>query len=99
MTRSYWLLCALTLALGCDAVKAVQDLGGPSFKAGDKCSEEGKEVCQDKKSALVCHKGSWELMTCNGLTGCMGSGDTSSCNNDNASAGDVCNANMDTVCT
>jgi len=80
-------VCLLALPMGCKP------------KAGAKCGKEGREVCQDKGSALVCHDGKWEVMACRGAVGCVPSGDSAQCDNMNAEENDRCNLDGDFACT
>jgi hypothetical protein len=63
---------------------------GPKGKAGDACSKEGAQICQDKSTSLVCMEGKWEALPCRGLTGCMPAGDGASCNNQGYNDGEPC---------
>lgn len=67
-------------------------------KEGGSCRREGRESCVDAKSALVCHGGAWEPMTCRGPAGCRKVGSEAECDQTVAEDADVCNLEGDVVC-
>lgn len=91
MKRGVLILAAVTLALGA--------LGGCSPKPGGSCKIELKEVCVDEKSALACHDGKWEEMTCRGPGGCSSAGGAHPCDQSGAQGGDACNLVDHHVCS
>lgn len=68
-------------------------------KAGGSCKDDAPETCIGDKSALACHDGKWEEMTCRGPQGCIKSGKENVCDQTVAEANDVCNLPNDFVCT
>ncbi len=68
-------------------------------KAGGSCKIETSEVCNDDKSALACHDGKWEEMSCKGPAGCAKSGNEYVCDQSVAKEGEVCNLSNNFVCT
>jgi hypothetical protein len=58
--------------------------------AGAPCEVEGKAVCADASSALLCRGGSLVGVPCQGPGGCEGRGDDSKCHDDIREEGDVC---------
>ena len=81
------------------AVLAVAALAGCKPKVGAKCKTDGKEICNDKATALVCHDGAWTEMACRGSKGCSAAGGDVDCDQSVASPGDLCLDDGKAVCT
>lgn len=87
-------------ALPLVAVVAVAaSLIGCKPKAGAKCKTDGREVCADKTTALVCKSGAWTPMACRGTKGCDSSGGDTDCDQSVAQADDLCVDDEKAVCT
>jgi hypothetical protein len=74
-------------------------LGGCSPQAGGSCKVERKEVCVDEKTALACHEGKWEPMTCRGGAGCSKVNGQPVCDQSVAESGDSCNVADSYLCS
>ncbi len=64
-------------------------------KAGDTCKTEGKQICIDKASSVVCVDSKWEALPCRGVTGCMTTAGDVSCSNESYNDGEVCDSASD----
>jgi hypothetical protein len=91
MKRGLLLVAAVTLGLVAGA--------GCKPKIGGSCKIELKEVCADEKTALACHDGKWEEMSCRGPNACSKEAGEHPCDQSVAEPGDVCNLVDDYVCT
>jgi hypothetical protein len=58
--------------------------------AGGKCTANGKYVCSDTASAMLCQGGTYVSMPCRGPRGCTGLGSSSACDDDLAQEKDAC---------
>jgi hypothetical protein len=65
-------------------------LPGCKQQPGSKCSSNGKFMCADTSSALVCQNGIVVSVACRGPKGCAGAGAASECDDDLAQEGDGC---------
>lgn len=89
----------LVVSLGLSLALSVVGTGCKKKAAGDSCSPT-QTTCQDKENALICVGGKLTVMQCRGSAGCSGSGETVSCDNKFASAGDGCSKETsDLACT
>lgn len=68
-------------------------------KPGESCKREAKEICLDEKTAVACHDGKWEEMSCRGPEGCSKSSGDTACDQSVAEPNDVCNLADDFLCT
>lgn len=64
-------------------------------KAGDPCKTDGKQICIDKASSVVCVDGKWESLPCRGVTGCMTTAGDVSCSNESYNEGEPCDDTTD----
>lgn len=58
--------------------------------AGGKCVSNGKYLCTDTTTALICQGGVYATMPCHGPRGCTGIGNNSSCDDDLGQEGETC---------
>ncbi len=83
--RRAWVLVVFVLALG--ACKKP--------KAGEPCKTDGKQICADKASSIVCIDSKWEALPCRGVTGCMTTAGDVSCSNEAYNDGEPCDIASD----
>jgi hypothetical protein len=57
---------------------------------GGKCTSNGRFICQDPASALLCQSGTLVALPCRGPKGCQGAGMASQCDDDLSQEGDAC---------
>jgi hypothetical protein len=57
---------------------------------GGKCTANGKYVCTDPSTAMLCQGGTYVTLPCRGPRGCAGLGSASSCDDDLANENDAC---------
>ncbi|MFO0678337.1 MAG: hypothetical protein U0169_17500 [Polyangiaceae bacterium] len=91
-TASAWLVAAI-LGAGCSEKPQV----------GGKCpaNRDGRLVCQDPTSALVCRGESWQALPCRGPQGCKAQGEKGEdvfCDHSIGTVGDRCLLDKDVVC-
>jgi hypothetical protein len=72
---------AATLNLSCNKKEV---------KAGDPCEKQGEIQCVDKKNGAFCTNGKWEVMACEGPTGCMSVAGSGSCTHHEYAVGEPC---------
>lgn len=72
---------AFTLAIGCSKKEV---------KAGDPCETHGEIQCVDEKNGAFCVNGKYEVLACEGPTGCMSVAGKGSCTHHNYMAGEAC---------
>jgi len=68
-------------------------------EAGKACTEDGKQICTSKKSALVCDAAKWTPMTCRGPKGCRDDKGKANCDARISEAGALCLKEKTSACT
>jgi hypothetical protein len=66
---------------------------------GATCNGSGGESCTGPNTALACHDGKWEEMTCRGPSACTTTNGSSVCDQTSTEIGEVCNLPDDFACT
>jgi hypothetical protein len=59
-------------------------------KAGDPCEKAGEVQCVDKQNGAFCVDGKYEVLACEGPTGCMQVAGSGSCNHSKYQVGEAC---------
>jgi hypothetical protein len=62
----------------------------PEVKAGDPCEQQGEIQCIDKQNGAFCVGGKYEVLSCEGPTGCMMVAGSGSCTHQNHQVGEAC---------
>jgi hypothetical protein len=57
---------------------------------GERCKNEGQQVCADERDSFVCVDGKWEKLTCRGAGGCKSADNDVACANDTYADGEPC---------
>lgn len=94
--RRSWQGIAFAAAL---SLNFVAGCNKKEVKAGDPCEKQGEIQCIDKQHGAFCVNGKYEVLTCEGATGCMMVAGSGSCNHHDYQVGEACFEEGEPQCT